>query len=85
MYTKHALIRGQQRGIEINTVETVINYGDEYQRNGGHIYLCKKAAIKAMTIDGLSHHQIEKCSSVYVVVENGVVKTVAHKTKKFKF
>ncbi|VEL97564.1 uncharacterized protein DUF4258 [Alteromonas sp. 76-1] len=85
MYTQHALTRGQQRGIKLDVIEAVIDYGHEFYRRGGHVYLCKKKTVAAMERNGLKPQFTERCKGIYVVVEDGVVKTVAHKTTSFKF
>jgi hypothetical protein len=84
MYTKHAVTRIQQRGISYQAVEAIIDYGVESQRNGGHVYLCTKSVMGSMLHAGLKPAFVERCKGLYVVIQNGIIKTVAHKHTRFK-
>lgn len=84
MYTNHALCRAKQRGISHDVVEAVIDFGVEFHKGGGHVYLCTKVSETGMTENGISSQFASRCRGVYVVIQDGAVKTVAHKYKRFK-
>jgi hypothetical protein len=84
LISNHAKKRMQQRGISKECLEQVINYGQEHYRTGAFLYLATKTVIKKMVLKGVSRTTANRCKGIYVVVQNGEIKTVAHKFKRFR-
>jgi hypothetical protein len=82
MFTTHAKCRMQQRAVSLNCVEAIINFGDESIHANGAIYLCTKRVLKRLIDSGMFIHKAERCKGIYVVVQDGVVRTVAHRYKR---
>jgi hypothetical protein len=74
----------KQRGFACEVIDPLINYGREYYRHGAVAFLGDTRCIKKLQKQGLAQWIIEKCKGSYVVLSEGVVITVGHKTKHFK-
>jgi hypothetical protein len=75
----------KQRGLSTECVEAVLEFGQEFFRKGGCVYLVTKKIANKMYNLGCDRHLVEKVEGTYVVVANGFVLTVAHKTTNFKY
>lgn len=93
IYTSHANIRKQQRGISDTMVDMVLEYGcSEYHRGCEIVFLNKQACQKirmlmkhSSQISGQVTNQVmSKLKKVYVVLKDGVVLTTALKHHHFK-
>lgn len=83
IYTDHAIKRIQQRTSK-DAVECLIEYGQEYKCTGGTSrYQFDSEAWLDASNDGVYAKQIlEKARNLYVVCSDGLVITVAHRTKR---
>ncbi len=84
--SQHARVRMQQRGIPEQIVENIIAYGSTRKVAGGAIarFMSNK------DLKGLSRllpknecTQLDRHKSVYVVMDDGHIITVGHRTKRF--
>jgi hypothetical protein len=82
MYSDHATQRMNQRGINSNVVETIIDWGVSFVCHGADLYYLPKKAIKRLAKSRLLTQSPEKYVGIYVVVQDGEVKTVAHKINR---
>ena len=78
MFTEHARIRMKQRGFTRNQVELIINYGHERISRGANVFTLTRKLAKQMRKDTITISDIDKCTSAYVVLWHGKIKTVAH-------
>ena len=85
-FTRHALIRMQQRGIRANVVEDLLDYGRvAHDHHGAQIVYFDKAARQRITRekgdDGL--RRLGRRLHAYLVMDTaGEVLTVGHRTRR---
>lgn len=93
IYTSHASVRKQQRGISDAMIDMVLEYGcSEYHRGYEIVFLNKQAYQKisillehSSQLSGqITRQLISKLKKVYVVLNGGVVVTTALKHQHFK-
>ena len=82
MLSEHAICRMQQRGIKLNVVNAVIEFGEEYFCPKGILYLCSKKSIRKLLNCGVPTSQTKRYKGVYVVIQDGLVQTVGHRFKR---
>ena len=82
MLTKHAIKRMQQRGISTQVTNCIIDYGEEGIHMGGVVYRVTKKLAAKMIKAGVPRGLADKCRGKYVVLQGGMVVTVAHITKR---
>ncbi len=84
--TKHASKRIQQRGIPLEIVQLVEEFGQRVCQSGGEqIYLDQGARSNIYKEVGRKKYaQIEKHLNTYLIVCNGVVVTVGHICKRIR-
>ena len=82
-YSKHALSRLQQRGVNKLMVELVMLYGEEYEQGSGQTFnKLSKSAFHHLEFDlkGVMN-KLEKLKKLYVVESNNTIVTSAYQTK----
>jgi len=87
MYTKHAEVRMQQRGISKEIVELLLNFGICREDNfGGEIYSFNKKARKQLSRKLKSNElsKMDHCWDAYAVMCEGHVVTCGHRTQRFR-
>lgn len=82
--TKHAIQRGQQRGIRIEIVQVVSQYGRENNRRDGATEFRLSSADVDLEIARLKQEQelFERARDVIVIEKDGDILTSYHATKK---
>ena len=82
-YSKHALSRLQQRGVNKLMVELVMLYGEEYEQGSGQTFnKLSKAAFKHLELDlKVVINKIEKLKKLYVVESENTIVTSAYQSK----
>ena len=88
MYTRHAQVRCQQRGIPPEAVETILSYGNARRHDGADVYyLDKRARSRAEAALGRPRYRrIEKALDSYLVLsDDGSLITAAHRIRRLKF
>ena len=83
--SKHALIRSQQRGITIDAISIILEYGHRtYLNNGAQSWSMSKQEKQYAKSDlGKSFFKIEKQLG-FLVVANDVLLTVSHQTRRYR-
>jgi hypothetical protein len=87
MYTKHAEVRMQQRGISRDVVELLLRYGNCRENNcGGEIYSFSKKARKrvARKLERKALSRLDHCWDAYAVLCEGQIVTCGHRTQRFR-
>jgi hypothetical protein len=87
MLTQHAKVRMQQRSIPPLAVEIFERFASTMRRDGAEVLYFDKAARKRVAKAFGGHRgcrAVEKWLDAYVVNDNGVVITVAHRTRRLK-
>ena len=87
MMSRHALARMQQRGIPLDAIDTVLDYGREHHdRHGGVVVCLDQQGRRRMQRAGrLSGGAIDALSCVYVVLAtDGTVVTVGHRFRRVR-
>lgn len=84
--SRHARARMQQRGIPPARIEQLLAYGCEvHDRHGGVIIYFDRAARRRAERAGAARgHELDRLSSMYVVVAGGVVATVGHRYRRVR-
>ncbi len=85
--SKHAQKRSQQRSIPREVIELILRYGKRRYHRGANIHLMDKKTLHwARTHMGTSYKRLEeKLRKCYLVVIDGEVITIAHRTGRLKF
>ena len=80
--TNHAKTRFRQRGISNQTLDCLIQYGDNEYGPGGamKIILTKQNAVKVINAMKKEINKIERASGLIVVEKNGRILTGYHKS-----
>lgn len=78
MFSYHARVRMQQRGISEEQIDAIIRYGEEKSVNGAQSYFFSDHTGKLMKSDGYSKYLIDKCKKIYVIYRAPVVITACH-------
>ena len=84
--TNHARERIQQRGINLNVLETVIDQADKfhYTKKGGQSFFVSNKKIKKLLSKKFIEPDLaEKLRKVVIVENGGVILTAFYQTKKF--
>ena len=86
-YTRHALVRMQQRRVPANIVDLLFAYGDEVRTRHGYILYCGKHARRRVA----RHHapsslsNLERYLSCYLIEsDDGKVVTVGYRHKRIR-
>lgn len=81
--TKHAKIRSQQRAIPKSEIDLILNYGDSVYKRGGAVEIGIKKKEKNRIIKKLRRmiNKLDKIQNKRVLMIDGVIVTVYHKTK----
>lgn len=85
--TRHASSRSQQRSFPPLAIELFARYGASCRHDGADVLFMNKQARKRIAKDfggARALRFIEPLLNAYAVVENGMVITLAHRTKRFK-
>lgn len=87
MYTHHAEIRCQQRGIKAEVVDAILAYGRRKRRHGADVYFMDGIArVRAESDLGKGYSQIADRLDTYLVIsDSGKVITAAKMLRKLKF
>ena len=87
MYTKHAEVRMQQRGISRDVVELLLRYGNcRVNISGSDIYSFNKKARKlvAKKLGKKELSKLDHCWDAYAVLCEGRIVTCGHRTQRFR-
>lgn len=87
MMTRHATERSQQRAIPAFAIDLYLTYGSARWHDGAEVYTMDKAArrrIEKAFGGKRALRAIEPILDAYVVVGDGHVLTVAHRTRRHK-
>ena len=85
MFSQHALHRMQQRGIRNVDVEHLLAFGKSSFHRGREIVFLDRRAWNRLTASGeLAPADCDRLRNQYLVMMQGNVVTVAHKTRHFK-
>lgn len=83
--TYHCQARMQQRGITQELIDFVISYGEATYLKGAEVFRIPRSEEKMVKSETkISRQFLEKALSVYVVVAENTVVTVAKSYKKLK-
>ena len=86
--THHFISRCKQRGFSEFDVDLIINFGEEQHHEGREIYSITKASLKKLKHylgkSNIANECFNRLRGAYVVVDNGLLITVARKTKHAK-
>ncbi len=82
----HARVRMQQRGIRMETLEALLDFGyKQHERSRGNeiVYFNKKARARLARLNPEAAREAERLCRTYAVVgSNGVVITVGHRYRR---
>lgn len=85
MYSTHAIQRMQQRGVSGQMVDLLIDYGAvDYHRGAEVICLDKRSWSRLCDDMPCPKQVLDKLRNCYLVLADGIVVTVGHKTTHFK-
>ena len=88
MFTRHAEVRCQQRGIPQDVVQTLLVYGRQGHHHGAEVYFMdREARMRARTGLGKRRYaQVADRLNAYLVVANdGRIITAAKRKQRLKF
>ena len=87
MYSRHAEIRCQQRGIKSEVVEAILAYGRRKRRQGADVYFMDgRARARAVAELGRRYAKLSDRLGTYLVVaDDGQIITAAKRLKRLKF
>jgi len=76
-YTTHAIQRCSQRGIRLQQVQWLLEFGCHTWNRGARVYFFDRARLKRLllSLSSAERQLAEKAQNVYVVVVDGVVGT----------
>ena len=84
-YSHHAACRMQQRGIAPELVELLLNIGrSSYHQGRELVYLDRKGVTMLQAEYGLPAECCQRLRGHYLVLQDGEIVTVGHKTTHFK-
>ena len=89
-YTKHAQMRRQQRAIPDMAIKIIHRYGERSYYKGGESYCINKKSRHRLIeylktyMNDKEYRQIIEYLDCYVVVSDGDIITVAHRTQRLK-
>lgn len=84
-YTAHAIQRCSQRGIRQQQVQWLVDFGCHTWSRGAQVYFFDRARFKRLllTLSSAERQLAEKAQNAYVVVADGAVVTVGHRSPGF--
>ena len=84
MLSQHAVVRMQQRGIQQQDVEVLLQYGRPVFHRGREIVSFDRRSWQAL-IDSqvVSSSRCDRLRNQYLVMEGSKIVTVAHRTRHF--
>ncbi len=84
-YTTHAIHRCSQRGIRQQQVQWLLEFGCHTWNRGAQVYFFDRARLKRLLLklSSAERQLAEKAQKVYVVVVDGAVVTVGHRSPDF--
>lgn len=88
MYTQHASVRCQQRGISPEVVDVLLNYGSRKQRHGAEIcFMDHRSRRRALDAMGRARFArvADHLNSYLVVADDGSIVTAAPRLHRLKF
>ncbi|UVC19377.1 DUF4258 domain-containing protein [Mesorhizobium onobrychidis] len=87
MYTNHAEIRCQQRGIKAEVVDAILAYGRRKRRHGADVYFMDdRARARAEEELGRQYARLsDRLNSYLVMSDDGKIITAAKRTRRLKF
>ena len=80
-FSKHALVRMQQRGVKAEIIDIILEWGTSYVTHGDELFYIPKKIAKKVLRNG-SGMSVDDVTGIYLIMRNGKVHTVAHKTNK---
>ncbi|MCE9935096.1 DUF4258 domain-containing protein [Aeromonas salmonicida] len=84
-YSRHALRRMQQRGIAAAAVDTLLIFGCSTYHRGREVVYFDRTAFRQLQAGGeLTPQACERLRRHYLVLEDGDIVTVGHRTTHFK-
>ena len=84
-YSHHAACRMQQRGIASELVELLLSIGrSAYHQERELVYLDRKGLVMLQAECGLPTEYCQRLRRHYLVLQDGEIVTVGHKTTHFK-
>lgn len=85
MFSQHAITRMQQRGISVQDVSLLLDYGrSSYHKGNEVIYFDRRARAALLQTGLVSRAHCERISNQYLVLDDDLVITVGHKYRHFK-
>lgn len=86
IFTNHALIRSQQRGISSRAIATILDYGHfSFVKGGAKSWMMNKREKEFAKADlGQEYIKIEKQLGYLVISSEGVVITAGHSYKRVR-
>ncbi|TIW20664.1 MAG: hypothetical protein E5V63_31070 [Mesorhizobium sp.] len=87
MYTHHAEIRCQQRGIKAEVVDAILAYGHRKRRHGADVYFMDgRGRARAEEELGRKYARLsDRLNSYLVMSDDGKIITAAKRTRRLKF
>ncbi|WP_394562134.1 hypothetical protein [Aquipseudomonas alcaligenes] len=84
-YTAHAIQRCSQRGIRLQQVQWLLDFGCYTWNRGAQVYFFDRARFKRLllTLSSAERQLAEKAQNAYVVVRQGEVITVGRREAVF--
>ncbi len=86
-FSKHAIVRTQQRGIKKMYVDLLLEIADcwDYAKGGAeHVYLSKNEFRRLKELKLISTKHLTKVQRLCLVIIDGTVITIMHQTAKFR-
>lgn len=85
MLSQHAMVRMQQRGIQQQDVEVLLQYGHSVFHRGREVVAFDRRSWQALKESRVvSPSCCDRLRNHYLVVEGSEIVTVAHRTRHFK-
>lgn len=85
MYSQHAALRMQQRGISEQIVEHLLAFGrTSYHKGREVVYFDHQTLSRLQRVGEVSQQICQKLRRHYLVLQDGDVVTVGHRTVHFK-
>lgn len=84
-FTHHAVQRVQQRAISNDIISLVFNYGSVHYHKDRQVIFLDNDEIRFLSSEkSIDSRLLDKCKSIYLILENDTVITVARNTTKFR-
>ena len=81
----HSLTRSQQRGIKLDILNLILQFGEEKYSKGAYVYFISNNKIKSLVKGRLIHpQQSEEINNITVIVKNGTILTTYRKNCRYK-